>query len=304
MTRYLIRRLIYGLVSIFAVLSLVFFLMFLSGDPVMLMVPDATPDQVEQLRHAMGLDQPLHIQYIKYMGRALRGDFGRSFTHHLPALPIAAERLRATTTLAVAAMVVAVITGLPLGIASAIKRGSGLDKVGTLLVLLGQSMPIFWTGIVFIMLFAVRLRWLPTSGYGTVRHMVMPALTLGVFSTARIARVMRGSMLEVLGEDYVRTARSKGLSELMVISKHCLKNALIPVVTVLGLRFSETFGGSVVIETIFAWPGIGSVILLAVYRRDFPLMQAAIFIVSLVVIASNLAVDVAYSYLDPRIRYD
>jgi ABC-type dipeptide/oligopeptide/nickel transport system permease component len=303
MSRYIARRLISALATVLAVLALTYFLMFLSGDPVLLMVPDATPGQVEELRHELGLDEPLYIQYPRFLSRVLRGDFGESFTHHLPALPIVLDRMEASTLLVVASMLVSVLTGLPLGIASALRRGSALDKVGSFFVLLGQSMPIFWTGIILIMLFAVRLRWLPTSGYGTARHLVMPAITLGLFSTARIARVMRSSLLEVLGEDYVRTARSKGLREPAVIGRHALKNAFIPVLTVLGLRFSETFGGAVVIETVFAWPGIGSVILLSVLRKDFPLMQASVFIVSLVVIACNMAVDLAYSYLDPRIRY-
>jgi ABC-type dipeptide/oligopeptide/nickel transport system permease component len=281
-----------------------FFFIHLSGDPVMLMLPaDASVAQMEQLRQQLGLNDPLPVQYWRFATRAIRGDFGESLYYHIPALRLILERLPASLELAVAAMVVALGISIPIGIISAVRRGSALDMASMFAALFGLSMPHFWLGIMFILLFSVKLGWLPTSGRGTLAQLIMPALALGLSLMAMFARLTRSVMLEVLSLDYVRTARAKGLKERIVIGKHALKNALIPLVTVAGMQFGFLIGGTVIIETVFAWPGAGRLVVQAIFNRDYPLVQACVFILALIFVTINFLVDMLYVYLDPQISY-
>ena len=233
----------------------------------------------------------------------MQGDLGVSLYHHVPALSLILERLPASLELAGAAMLIAIVVSVPLGIVSAVKRGSIWDVASMLGALFGLSMPHFWLGIMLILLFSVTLGWLPTSGRGTLAHLVMPAIALGLSLMAMFARLTRSVMLEVLNQDYVRTARAKGLAERLVIGKHALKNALIPLVTVAGMQFGFLIGGTVIIETVFAWPGVGRLVVQAIFSRDYPLVQAAVLVLALIFVLVNLAVDLVYLYLDPRISY-
>jgi ABC-type dipeptide/oligopeptide/nickel transport system permease component len=270
----------------------------------MLMLPaDASVAQMEQLRQQLGLNDPIPVQYWRFATRAIRGDFGESLYYHIPALRLILERLPASLELAVAAMVVALGISVPIGIISAVRRGSALDMASMFAALFGLSMPHFWLGIMFILLFSVKLGWLPTSGRGTLAQLIMPALALGLSLMAMFARLTRSVMLEVLSLDYVRTARAKGLKERVVIGKHALKNALIPLVTVAGMQFGFLIGGTVIIETVFAWPGAGRLVVQAIFNRDYPLVQACVFILALIFVTINFLVDMLYVYLDPQISY-
>jgi len=303
MQRYLIRRLAFGAVAIWGALTIVFALTVLTGDPAILIMPEGTPEQLRELRHVLGLDRPLVVQYADYILRAVQGDFGRSYTNQASALRSVWERIGPTSQLVFAATVVTVVASMPLGIAAALMRGRWADRLISFAVLFGQSMPIFWTGIILILILSIQLHWLPTSGYGTLSHLIMPAMTLGVFAAAELTRVTRASMLETLAADYIRTAYAKGLMKRVVILKHALRNALIPVLTLVAFRFAEIIAGSVVIEAVFGWPGLGSLILFGVQRRDLPLVQAGIFVVAVVVVVVNIFVDTLYAIVDPRIRY-
>jgi ABC-type dipeptide/oligopeptide/nickel transport system permease component len=304
MHRYLLVSVFHAASVILGVSVLSFVFMRLSGDPVMLMLPpDATHQQVEEFRERLGFNEPLPLQYLAFLSRAIHGDFGKSLRHQQPAMSLVLERLPATIELAVAGMGLALVVAVPFGILSACRRGSAVDYLGMGGSLLGLSMPNFWVGIVGILIFSVNLRLLPTAGRGTWAQLVLPALALGSYLMALIARLTRSGMLEVLGQDYVRTARAKGLAERAVIWRHALKNSLIPLVTVVGLQMGELLGGTVVIETVFAWPGVGRLIIQAVFQRDYPLVQAAVFVLALIFVAANLMVDLTYRLLDPRIRY-
>jgi ABC-type dipeptide/oligopeptide/nickel transport system permease component len=278
--------------------------MHLSGDPVMLMLPaDATSRQIEEFRERMGFNDPIPLQYLRFLSGAVRGDFGVSLRHQQPAMGLVLERLPATLELAVTGMGIALLVAVPFGILSAIRRGSAFDYLVMAGALLGLSMPNFWVGIVGILIFSVKLRLLPTAGRGTWAQLILPSLALGSYLMALIARLTRSGMLEVISQDYIRTAHAKGLAEPLIIVRHALMNALIPLVTVVGLQMGELLGGTVVIETVFAWPGVGRLILQAVFQRDYPLVQAAVFLLAMIFVGANLLVDVAYRYLDPRIRY-
>jgi ABC-type dipeptide/oligopeptide/nickel transport system permease component len=304
MRRYLLVSVFHAASVVLGVSLLSFVFMRLSGDPVMLMLPpDATHQQIEEFRERLGFNEPLPLQYLAFLSRAVHGDFGKSLRHQQPAMPLVLERLPATMELAVAGMGLALVVAVPFGILSACRRGSVVDYLGMGGSLLGLSMPNFWVGIVGILIFSVNLRLLPTAGRGTWAQLVLPALALGSYLMALIARLTRSGMLEVLGQDYVRTARAKGLAEHTVIWRHALKNSLIPLVTVVGLQMGELLGGTVVIETVFAWPGVGRLIIQAVFQRDYPLVQAAVFVLALIFVAANLMVDLTYRVLDPRIRY-
>jgi ABC-type dipeptide/oligopeptide/nickel transport system permease component len=250
----------------------------------------------------MGFDDPLPVQYWRFLRGAVRGDFGNSLRHDEPALPLVWQRLPATIELTAFALGIALLLAIPVGIVSAVFRNTPIDYASTTFALVGQAMPTFWLGIMFILVFSVALQLLPSSGRGTWRHLLLPALTLGLFTTARIMRLTRSGMLEVLGQDYVRTARAKGANERGVVWKHALKNAGIPVVTIVGLELGTLLGGAVITETIFAWPGVGRLSVQAIYNRDYPLVQAAVFVLASTFVVINLAVDVLYTYLDPRIR--
>ncbi len=281
----------------------VFGLVHLSGDPVLLMVSsDAPPDVVATTRHALGFDRPLHRQFTDYVTRAARGDLGVSLRSSLPVGTLIRERLPATVELTVAALLIAVAVAIPAGIVSAVKRGSALDRLAMVGAVAGQAVPIFWLALLLIAFFGVYLRWLPVFGRGSLAHLVLPAVSLSTVILGRLARLVRSSMLEVLGQDYVRTARAKGVGEVRVLTGHALKNAAIPIVTLLGLQFAQLLGGAVVTETIFAWPGIGRLVVEAIFNRDFPVVQGVVLVVSLIFVAVNLLVDLAYVALDPRIR--
>jgi ABC-type dipeptide/oligopeptide/nickel transport system permease component len=275
----------------------------LTGDPVLLMLPEgASLDERAEMRAHLALDRPLPVQYWLYVSRAVQGDFGVSLRHRQPALKLVLERMPATLELTAAALVFSVALAVPIGVLSATRRNTWPDHLAMLGVLLGQSIPNFWLGIVIILVFGVSLQWLPISGRGTWLQLVGPAVTLGCFPLARNVRLIRSSLLEVLGEGYIRTARAKGLDERRVVYRHGLGSALIPVVTIVGLQFGFFLGGAVVTETVFAWPGVGRLIVQAIYGRDFPVIQAGVVLLSLGFVTINLAVDLLYGYLDPRIR--
>ena len=303
MLPYLGRRLGQVVPTLLGVTLVVFLLVRVSGDPTQLLLPEtATPEDRELFRKQHGLDQPIPVQYVRYLGNLLRGDLGRSLVDQQPALDVVLERLPATVELALAAILIAVGVGIPVGVLSAVRRGSALDRLAMLGALTGQSMATFWVGILLILVFAVQLRWLPVSGRDGLRHLVLPALTLSLYLMPLLARMTRSSMLEVWGQDFVRTARAKGLREGSVVLRHSLRAALIPVVTVLGLQFGGALAGAIVTESVFAWPGVGTFVLDAIYKRDYPVVQAAVLIVATVYLLTNLLVDVLYVVLDPRIR--
>ena len=280
-----------------------FLLAHLTGDPVRLMVPeDATERQIAELRHALGLDRSLAVRFTDYLAHALRGDLGPSLRYRKPTLSLILERMPATVELSTAAMAVAILVAIPAGIISAARPGSLLDTLTSTASVAGQALPPFWIGIMLIVLFAVQLGWLPAAGRGGLKHLCLPAITLGLFPMTRLTRILRSSLLEVLQEDFIRTARAKGLAELRVLVRHGLRNASIPVLTVAGLTYGNILGGTVITESVFAWPGVGRLALEAVYNRDFPLVQAIVLVVAGIFVLINLLVDLAYGWLDPRIR--
>lgn len=290
---------------LFIIILIVFTLVYLAGDPVALMLPaDATAEDVETLRKALKLDQPYIVQLGAYMANLLKGDFGTSFHYNEPALPLVLERLPATIELALAAMIVAVMLAIPLGIWSAMKRNRSIDVAITGASVVGAAIPNFWLGIMLILIFAVNYQWFPVSGRGTFAHLILPALTLGTGLAATIARLMRSSLLEVLSQDYIRTAKAKGIRRWPLIFIHSLRNALIPVVTMIALQTGGLMGGALVTEYIFAWPGIGQLLVQSIHVRDMSVIQAATFVIALIVIFINLLADLMYRLLDPRITYD
>lgn len=304
MLKYLVRRLVQTILVLFGVSAITFGMMFISGDPTALIMGENwTAEEIAQLRHQLGFDRPWYVQYLDFVGSALRGDFGNSLRQHRPVFELIVERLPATIQLAVAAMLISVTLAIPIGIISATRRNSIYDVIGMLGALLGQSIPNFWLGIMLILIFGVYLRWFPISGRGGLAHLILPAVTLSTYFLARNTRLVRSSMLEVLGQDYITTARAKGLAEWIVLYKHALKNALIPLVTVVGLDAASLLGGAVITEAIFAWPGVGRLTIQAIYAKDLPLVQACVAMLATSFVFFNLVVDIAYSFLDPRIRY-
>lgn len=305
MGAYIRRRLLQSVVVVWGVSVLVFFLLRLApSDPVTLLLAEsASPEQIAAARAKWGLDKPIYVQYGVFLSRAVQGDLGNSLFFQQPALKVLLERMPATLQLSAVALLFSLSVAVPIGILSALKRDTFWDYLGTGLAMLGQAIPPYWLGIMLILLFSVNLGWLPTSGRGTLGHVVLPAITLGSVLMALVTRLVRSGMLDVLGEDYVRTARAKGLPERWVIIRHALRNILIPLVTVVGLQLGALFGGAVITESIFAWPGVGRLALQAINARDYPLVQAAVLVISVVYVFLNLAVDLLYVYLDPRIRY-
>jgi ABC-type dipeptide/oligopeptide/nickel transport system permease component len=304
MLQYLFKRLWHTVYVIIGISVISFFFIHLSGDPVMLMLPgDASHQEIEDLREQLGFNDPIYVQYLRFAWQALRGEFGQSLYYKIPAMQLILERLPASLELAAAAMLIALVVAVPIGIISAVRRGSLLDMGSMFGALFGLSMPHFWLGIMLIMIFSVRLGWLPTSGRGTLAHLIMPSVALGLSLMAMFARLTRSVMLEVLSLDYIRTARSKGLKERVVISKHAFKNALIPLVTVAGMQFGFLLGGTVIIETVFAWPGVGRLVVQAIFNRDYPLVQAVVLVLAVIFVAVNFIVDMLYMYLDPQISY-
>ena len=301
---YVGRRVAQTALILIGITVVVFWVIRLSGDPVLLMLPaDASQQDIERLRQSLGFDQPVHVQLWRFMERVATGDFGKSLRFQEPALPLVLDRLPNTVLLALTALSISTLVAIPLGVLSAVRRNSSWDYAAMFVALLGQSMPIFWTGIMLITVFSVALDLFPSSGSGTFRHLVLPAVALGFFSTGRVTRLVRGGMLEVLGQDYVRTARAKGLAERGVVYRHALRNCLLPVITNVGLELGSTLGGAVVTEMVFAWPGVGRLIVSAIFARDYPLVQAAVFVVAAMFVLVNLAVDLLYAVVDPRVRY-
>lgn len=304
MATYIIRRLLHTLLVVFAAVIVVFVLVRLSGDPAEMMAgPTATPAEIEQLRHDLGFDRPIYVQLISYLGDALRGDLGDSLRYKEPALKVVAARLPATLELTMIAMAISILIAVPAGVISATRRDGIIDRVVMLLAVIGQTVPVFWLGIVMIVIFAVQLKWLPTSGRGSWEQLLMPATALALYNMARIARLVRSEMLDVISQEYVRVARSKGLTEKVIVLRHALKNAAIPVITIIGLQFGHLLGGAVVTETVFAWPGLGRLMVQSIGFRDFPTIQVAVLILAIAVALINLLIDLSYAWFDPRIRY-
>ena len=305
MQRYIVRRLLQAVITLFFVSVIVFILGRLTGDPVALLLTEySTLEDKELLTKQLGLDKPLPEQYAIFVGNALRGDLGRSIRgERAPAVELILERLPATVKLAAIAVLVSFLIGLPLGVITAVKKGSFLDTILRTLALLGQAAPVFWLGIVAMYVFSVQLGWLPTSGYGEPKQFVLPVFAMSCFMVAAFLRLTRSGMSEALDSEYVKLARIKGLSETIVIWKHALRNSLIPVITYMGTIFGRMVTGTVVVETIFAWPGIGRLAFESVMLRDFPVLQAVVLFMAAAFLSINLVVDVLYAYIDPRIRY-
>jgi peptide/nickel transport system permease protein len=302
MTALIIRRLLRVVVVCVGVSLVTFLILQVSGDPVALMMPEAPEADRAVLRQAMGLDQPLAVQFARFVTGSLRGDFGKSFFHREPAIKLVLERMPTTLILTLLAMVLSLLVAVPVGIISAVRRNSAVDHAATITVFLGQSMPVFLTGIMLILVFGVYWRVLPVSGWATWTAAVLPAITLGAFSAPLLLRIVRSSMLEVINLDYVRTARAKGVTEWLVICRHALRNAALPLVTVIGLQFGLLLGGAIITETVFAIPGVGRLIVGAIRQLDFPVVQAGVFMLAMIVVAVNFAVDLLYIFLNPQIR--
>jgi ABC-type dipeptide/oligopeptide/nickel transport system permease component len=313
MRQYVLRRLLVTLPVLLGVSVLAFAIMHVvPGDPVRLIAgPDAPEDVVDRIRAELGLERPLHVQYLSFLGRALQGDLGRSLRSRAPVIDEILVRFPATLELTTVSMLVAVALGVPLGLVSAVRRATWVDYTAMSVALSTLSMPVFWLAIVAIWIFSLQLGWFPVSGRGGpvwewdgLRHIVLPALTLATTSIAIISRLTRSGMLEVLGREFIVTARAKGVAERVVVGKHALKNALIPVVTVVGLQYGFLLGGAVVTETIFAWPGVGRLAITSILQRDYPVVQGCVLLVAVLFVLINLAVDLLYGWLDPRIRFE
>lgn len=302
---FLARRLL-GLISVLlGVITIVFLIIHLvPGDPARIMLGEsALPSDVEALRESLGLNRPLIVQYFDFFAKLFQGDLGRSFNTGQPVLNAIIERFPATLILTAASMFFAVIIAVPIGIITAAKRNTVVDNLGMIFSLIGVSMPAFWLGPILILIFSVKLGILPVSGSGSIKHLVLPSFSLGFALAAIISRMTRASMIEVLNQDYIRTARAVGVSEKIILLKHALRNAIIPVVTIVGLQFGALLGGVIIIEIIFSWPGIGQLLIPAIMRRDYPLVQGCILFIAVVYIFANLIVDIIYAYIDPRIKY-
>ena len=304
MAQYLLKRLLYTVPSLIAILVVTFFVTRLSGDPTDLFLPvDATEESKQAFRAENGLDRPLAVQFLTYSLKALRGDFGNSIRFSEPAVNLLLERLGPTIQLAVATLLLSIAIGIPAGITSAYYRNSKIDIVVRSVAAFGQAVPTFYWGVVSILIFAVWLRWLPTGGNDSWSSLILPATTLASTLVALLTRIMRSAALDVIRQDYVRTARAKGLSEMRVLMWHVVRNALIPVLTVIALQFGVLMGGVIVTETVFSWPGVGRLSIQAIYARDYPVVQAIVFFFAVVFVSANLAADVLAATLDPRVRY-
>jgi peptide/nickel transport system permease protein len=326
LTRYIVQRLLHTVVVLFGVTLLTFGLIHMTpGDPVLVMLgQDATPAELERLRHLLELDQPLWVQFGHYLSRLASGQLGDSIVQHQPVGKLLGDRFPATIELTIAAMLVAITIGVSTGIISALMPYSPFDIVAMLIALCGVAMPVFWLGMLGILLFALQLGWLPSFGRGepltdavqawirygdpydlvdAVKHLILPAVTLGAFSAALISRLVRSSLLDILGQDYIRTASAKGLRKPTVVARHAFPNALIPVITVIGLQVGTLLGGAIIAETIFAWPGVGRLLIQAINQRDYPLVQGIVLLTALVISLINLSVDLLYGAINPRVRY-
>jgi peptide/nickel transport system permease protein len=298
-----VKRVLRGVVTMLAVSLIVFAAARATGDPAAMLAPEDAPDaEIAAIRAHLNLDKPIMVQYVIYLDHAVKGDFGQSIRYREPALGVVLGRFPATLRLAIPAFLIAAVFGITLGVVAARRHGTGTDAAIRLLAVLGQSAPSFLIGIFAIMLAGIQLQWLPTSGAFTPAHLILPAFTLALFSLASIVRLTRSSMLETLSSEYVKFLRAKGLSNAVIVWKHALRNALIPVVAVLGIQLGHLVGGAVIIELVFNWPGVGRLIVTALENRDFPVIQAAVMLISLGVVVINLLVDLLYSVIDPRVR--
>lgn len=305
MYQYIVRRLLLTIPVVFGVSLIVFSIIrLIPGDPARALAGvNATPEYIQQIRDRYGLDDPIHVQYGRFMKGLVTGDLGTSTFSRRPVTTEIGERFPRTLTLASISLLISTIVGVSAGIVSATRRNSLFDNVSMFVALVGVAAPVFWMALMLQLLFAVQLRWLPATGMGGIRHLILPAITLGMASAALMARITRSSMLDVLKQDFITTARAKGLAERVVVYKHALKNALIPVVTVLGLQFGILLGGAVLTETVFAWPGVGRLLVDAILRRDYPIVQGTVMLLAFLFVIINLVVDVIYAFLDPRIHY-
>ncbi len=304
MARYILFRFFQGVICVIGASVIIFIASRASGDVTLLLLPpDATENQIEIMRREIGLDKPLYVQYFMFAGKALKGDFGKSYRWEMPALELVTDRFPATIQLALSALAFSITTALFFGVLSAVYQGSWFDNFGKIFALLGQAMPGFWVGLMFILLFAVKLGWLPAFGKGGLKHLILPSITLGWYSVAAQTRMVRSAMLDVLDSDYIKTARAVGVPRRILIWKYALRNAAVPLVTMLGVYFAAMLGGSFIIETIFAWPGVGRMVVEAIFARDYPVVQAGVLFTSIFFVFSNLLVDLTYGLIDPRIRY-
>jgi peptide/nickel transport system permease protein len=295
--------LVQAILAILGASTIVFFVLHLSSDPVLLLAPqNAMPADLARLRHQLGLDQPVWVQYVTFLQNLIHGNLGYSYVQDQPAIDLVLERLPYTAELAVAALVLSLAVGVPIGMLTAVYRGTWIEQALMPIILVGQSMPSFWSGILLILLFSVHAHWLPSSGTGGIRSLILPAITLASLTMATFARMTRSSFMEQLDQEYVRTARSKGVSTGRIMVAHVLRNASIPIITVLGLETANLLGGAVITETIFAWPGIGLLTVQAIAARDFPIIQAVVLLASVIFISANLLTDLLYGVVDPRIR--
>lgn len=305
---YILRRLLQTILVVFGVSFITFGIMYLTGDPVQVLLGNAvdrmTQEQIQEYRVKRGFDRPWYIQYFDFMGKAVRGDFGEFYKFFRPAWDVVSERLPATLELTAIALIVSVVVAIPIGVISATRPNTFIDYLATLGSLLGQSIPNFWLALMLMIIFGVTLQWLPISGRGDWRNVILPAFTLATFSLAQNMRMTRSTLLDYIHSDFVRTARAKGLKEKTIITRHALRNALLPLVTLIGLQVGVLLGGSVIIETIFAWPGVGRLIYQSINNKDFPVVQTGVIIVAVSTTMANLLVDIVYAWLDPRIRYN
>jgi peptide/nickel transport system permease protein len=304
MIRHFLQRVLYTLPALWLILTMVFLMIHIvPGDPVLQMLgQDARVEDLAQLRHTLGLDQPLGVQYVRYFEALARGDWGRSMRYSAPVRPIVLQRFPATLELSLAALAVCIAIAIPAGVFSARRRGSQADRATSFFTLLGLSVPNFALGPILILIFSIEIGWLPVSGRGGIVHLILPAATLGAALAAILTRMVRGSMIEELSSDYVRTARAKGITETSVLFRHAFPNALIPVITIVGLQFGSLLAGTIVTETIFSWPGIGRLAVQAIAARDYPLLQGCILIIALSYVGVNLLTDLIYAMVDPRVR--
>jgi peptide/nickel transport system permease protein len=303
MKRYAARQLVQLVVVVVGISMLAFAILHVIGDPVLLLLPqNAGKEEYERYHKLLGLDKPVYVQYWKFASRAVQGDFGKSWYTDTSAFKLVLDRMPPTLYLTTAGLVAALLIALPLGILAALKRHSFVDNLCTMLAVAGQAMPIFWLGIMLIIIFAVRLKALPASGYGTWQHFLMPAFTLGAFLAPITMRLVRSGVIEIMNMDYIRTARAKGFGERTVVVKHAFRNACIPVITVLGLQFGQLLGGAIVTETVFAWPGVATLTVDSIRNQDFPVVQCAVVLLALIIVGINFVVDMVVGLIDPRIR--
>ena len=303
MRRYALRQLVQLAVVVVGISVLAFAILHVIGDPVLLLLPqNAGKEEYDRYHKLLGLDKPMYVQYWRFASRAVQGDFGKSWYTDTPAFKLVLERMPPTLYLTTAGLACALLIALPLGILAALKRHSLVDNLCTMVAVAGQAMPIFWLGIMLIIIFAVRLKVLPASGYGTWQHFLMPAFTLGAFLAPITMRLVRSGVIEIMNMEYIRTARAKGFGEPTVVTKHAFRNACIPVITVLGLQFGQLLGGAIVTETVFAWPGVATLTVDSIRNQDFPVVQCAVVLLALIIVAVNFVVDMVVGLIDPRIR--